>query len=379
MIIGKPELTRQVVIREPPDFLKRRRSMMMQQHWKQEYQALNKFIAAHPEMIITASEVSIPEMLRDEFYRRFDDIRRALVENRYPALPPEIDMLCENYCHIEREIKDLLGLDDILMPIDLISFLHNPKEGLLRAVYSRLFDLLQGKIPEEDFEKIAGEDLEVAAANLYRLGYERWSMLALIKLLDPDEAFFVDLDETDNFILRELKSICFGRQAHHATMRIPEFVLHSRKLDKYVAVKAPLAREISSYVVSFRPPVRPRKRTGDTSAVMDPRVLFLYFMPAQKDIPLVGDIYEGTRTSPDWIIEHMSGEELRDPGLLDQVRQHIEAMNPKGGTCMIFVGSCPETEMGIIPDFIYTVSAGFDQSKLQSFVDSCFCADASLA
>jgi hypothetical protein len=353
--------------------------MIMQRHWKQEFQTLNTFIASHPEMIIATSEVSIPEMLRDEFYRRFDDVRRALVDDRYPALPPEIDMLCENYRQIENEIKELLGLDDILMPIDLISFLRNPREGMLRAVYSRLFDLLQGKIPEEDFEKMAGEDLEVAAATLYRLGYERWSMLALIKLLDPDEAFFVDLDEEDKFVLRELKSICFGRQAHHATMRIPEFVLHSRKLDKYVAVKAPLAREIASYVVSFRPPVRPRKRTGDTSAVMDPRVLFLYFLPTPKDIPLVGDIYEGTRTSPDWIIEYMSGEELRDSASLDQVRQHIEAMNPKGGTCMIFVGPCPETEMEIIPDFIYTVSAGLDQSKLKSFVDSCFCADTSPA
>jgi hypothetical protein len=348
--------------------------MIMQRHWKQEYQALNDFITAHPEIIITISEVSIPEMLRDEFYRRFDGIRRAVMADLFPFLPCEIDMLCENYQRIEKEIKELLSLDDILMPVDLSSFLRDPREGLIRAVYNRLFDLLQGKIAEEDFEKIAEEALMIAAANLFRLGYERWSMLALIKLLDPDEAFSVELDDEYRCILSELKSICFGRQAHHPTMRIPEFVLHSRKLGSYVAVKAPLTREVETYVVTFRLPARPKKTTGDTSAALHSRSLFLYFMPTQEKIPLVADIYDGDRGSPDWIIEFMGVEELKNPELLDMVRQRTEIMSPKSGTGMILIGAGPEPEMELIPDFISAVSPGFDLSKLQSLIDSRICA-----
>jgi hypothetical protein len=351
--------------------------MTVEQHWKQEYQALNLFIAAHPEIVITASEVSIPETLRDEFYRRFDGIRRTVVDDRYPVLPPEIDMLCENYQRIEKEIKEVLSLDEILMPVDLLSFLRNPKEGLIRTVYGSLFDLLQGKISEEEFERAIEGDLGFVAANLYRLGYERWSMLALFKLLDPDEAFLVDLDDDYEVVLKELKSICFGRQAHHPTMRIPEFVLHSRKLGKYVAVKVPLAREIETYVVQFRPPVRPRKKTGDSSTVLDPRALFLYFIATPEDIPLVADIYEGTRTSPDWIIEYMSVEDLQNWELMDLVRQHSEIMNPKGGTGMVLIGPCNETAMNAIPENIFAVSAGFDQSRLQCLIDDGFCRDAS--
>ena len=84
----------------------------------------------------------------------------------------------------------------------------------------------------------------------------------MIKLLEPDEAFFVDLDEDYKPFLTELKSISFGRQAHHPTMRIPEFVLHSRKLNKYVAVKMVLAREMETYVATFKPAVTAEEEDG---------------------------------------------------------------------------------------------------------------------
>ena len=84
----------------------------------------------------------------------------------------------------------------------------------------------------------------------------------MIKLLEPDEAYLVDLDEDYEPVLAELKSISFGRQAHHPTMRIPEFVLHSRKLNKYVAVKMALARELETYVAPSSRRCGRRRRRG---------------------------------------------------------------------------------------------------------------------
>ena len=346
--------------------------MTIQQHWKQEYHVLRDFIAANPGIIITKNEVSIPKVVRDEFYRRFDDIRRMVVQNHYSDLPSEIETLCEQYRAIDSEIKELLNLDDILMPIDLLSFLRDPQEGLTRSVYNRLFDLVQGKIGEEEFALMTKEDIGFAATQLFHMGYERWAALTLIKQLNPDEAYFVDFDVNEKLMLKELKSICFGYQAHHPTMRLPEFVIHSNTLEKYIAVKAPLVREIETYLVPFKPRVRPKKNTGDTSNVLDSRVLFLYFMATKDDIPLIADIYEGTRTSPDWIVECMSGDELTHPEFQNRVQYHTEVMNPKGGTAVVLVDSCRETEIEPVPDYVYTVSAGIDRSKLQSLIDGCF-------
>jgi len=351
--------------------------MNMLSGWKQEYRLLSDFIAAHPDIVLTTNEVSIPQALREEFYRRFDDTRRALVEEHFPALPVEIEALCQNYRQTEQELLAGLGLDSIAVPVDLSAFLHNPKEGLTRVVYNKMFDLLQGKISVEEFEAQTAGDLAEAATGLYRLGYERWSALAWIRLLDPDEAFLIDLDEESTPFLRELKTIAFGRQAHHPTMRIPEFLLHSRKLNTYVAVKLPLAQEIDTYVVPFRPPVRPRKRTGDTSSVLDCRTMLLYFLPTPKNIPLVADIFEGNRTSPDWMIEYIGGEERDNPQPLDQVQRHLEAMNPKAGTCLVLVEPLGLGDLGQIPETVYAIAAGFDQSKMQSFVDSRICANRS--
>jgi hypothetical protein len=338
--------------------------------WKQEYKLFGDFVAAHPEIIITANETSIPQAVRDEFYQRFDGFRKAVVESHYSFLPAEIGILSDNYCRIEKEVLELLALERIAMPTDLFSFLHNPKDGLIRALYNRTFDLLKGKTTIESFEQQAGEDIRTTAADLFRLGYEQWAALVWIKLLDPDQAFLVDLDDDYKPFLRELKDISFGRQAHHPTMRIPEFVLHSRKMDRYVAIKMMPAREIETFVVHVKPPVRPRRKTGDTSFALDCRVMAFFFLPALGKIPIVGDIYDGTITSPDWMVEYATGNELRDPDSLEQVKRHHDILNPRLGTCLTLLDDRGECEPQSIPDGIRLVAAGFDQSKLQSVLDT---------
>ena len=186
--------------------------------WKQEYRILREYISDHPEIVINTTEISIPQNLRDEFYRSFDRLRLSFVEDHYSAMSVDFDSLCENYLKIEREITALLGLEGIAMPMDLFTFVHTPKVGLMRILYNRTFDLLQGKTEAGAFEAQAVHDLRSVAAELYRLGYEQWAALVLIKLLEPDQAFLVDLDENYDPYLTELKSIAFGRQAHHPTI-----------------------------------------------------------------------------------------------------------------------------------------------------------------
>ncbi|MBN1569665.1 MAG: hypothetical protein JXA73_17610 [Acidobacteria bacterium] len=340
--------------------------------WKEKYIALRKYIADHAEIVINPTEISIPKELRDEFYRRFDDFRQAVIEAHRSSVSVDFDALCENYTKIEKEVVELLKVECIEIPKDLHAFVHNPREGLVRVLYTRTFDLIQGKITVEEFEQMALSDLQWATAELFRLGYEQWAALEVIKLLDPDEAFSVDLDEDFKPYPAELKTIAFGRQAHHPTMRIPEFVLHSRKLNKYVAVKMALAAEIESYAAQFKPAVRPRKKTGDTSYALDTRVMLLSFMEKADDIPVIADIFDLKRTSPDWMMEHISESELADPAGLGQVSRNLSAMNPKRGMCLVVVDAAAEPNAEALPENVRVVAPLFDESRLSAIVDT-FC------
>jgi hypothetical protein len=308
--------------------------------------------------------------LRDEFYRLFDELRKAVVSANAKLLAMDYDLLSENYCKIETEMLELLKLDSIAMPMDLLTFVHNPKDGLMRILYNRTFDLLQGKISIEDYEAQSEAELKSVASDLFRLGYEQWAALVLIKLLDPDEAFFVDLDEDYKPYLTELKSIAFGRQAHHPTLRIPEFVVHSRRLNKYVAAKMVLAREIETLFPAYKPAVRPKKKTGDTSFALDSRVMLLSFMQSKEDIPIIADIYDLRRTSPDWALEYIWENELEEPSAMEQVYRNLKMLNPRLGMCLAIVGGCEEARPENLPENVRTIAAGFDQARLASVMDT---------
>ena len=88
--------------------------------WKQMHKLLKEFIAAHPEIIITENEISIPQPLRDRFYQLFDDVRRAVVEDHFSVLPVDVRALSAHYVQIEKEVIGLLSLERISMPVDLV-------------------------------------------------------------------------------------------------------------------------------------------------------------------------------------------------------------------------------------------------------------------
>ena len=69
-------------------------------------------------------------------------------------------------------------------------------------------------------------------------------------------------------------------------------------------------------------------------------------------------------------MEFISASELEDPGSLEQVKRHVDAMKPKLGSCLVLIDSGREIAPEEIPERIRTVAAGFDQARLQSVVDA---------
>ncbi|MBN1975267.1 MAG: hypothetical protein JW787_16610 [Sedimentisphaerales bacterium] len=338
--------------------------------WKQKFDVLKDYIKSNSEIYIDMREISIPENLRDKFYQYFDDIRNTFVEDFFASLPIEVDTLCTNYNQAEKELIDCLKLDRVELPIDLMSFLHNPREGMVRWIYNRLFEVIQEKIALEDFEHMAENDIFSTTAEMYRLGYEAWAVFTFITSLEPDEAYFVELDKEDNPIVGELKEVAFGRQFHHNTKRLPEFIIHSKKLDSYVAVKMPVAREVDTYYPEYKISKKIiKKLTGDTSSVLESRIMFVSMLKNLEKIPVYIDILERQIQNPDLIIEFLAEEELADKYKISQVQSRTGFMKPKLGSTIVVMnpGEKPVSESSIEGIDIFLV--GFDKEKFEPVID----------
>jgi hypothetical protein len=344
--------------------------MTLRDHWQPVYEKLAGFISGHPAITMDQSGVSIPAEYRDDFYQLFDSTRRGFVLDNYAALPADIELLSRNYLRVEEEVLDLLHLEGITMPVDLLTFLHNPADGLMRAIYNRLFDLLQGKITLEAFEQLAINELRASAAELLRLGYEMWVALAVVKCLDPDRAYQVSMDAEDRPVATELKDISFGRQTPHLTFRLPEFVVYSRIFKAYVSVKLQLITEIATYSPSYMTPHGKRRRTGDTSFAMDSRVMLLSLIPTLEDIPIVADLEKQAVSKPDLIIECLSESDLKDPSVRDQVGQRYDIFQPAHGAYLVSREVAGESLTDKIREKIHSLPLGFDEARLQSLFSS---------
>jgi hypothetical protein len=344
--------------------------MPIESQWKLNYGILKDYVRSNPEIHIEPSEVCIPEELRDSFYKYFDDVRRAVVESWISSFAFDVYSLSTNFIASEHALSETLKLS-IALPQDLSSFLHNPKEGLMRLIYNRLFELIQGKIPEEDFEKIAAGELTKEATEMFRIGYETWAALALIIRLEPDKILGIALDGGNKPVAAEIGEIAFGRQFHHPAKRIPEFIFHSKKLDRYIAFKMPLAREVASYHVPAEIPTQRllRNRNGDTSSALDHRMIFLSVIKDLKETPVFVDIHKQTVNSPDLTIEFVMEQDLSDLEIIGQIQNRVEIMKPRFGGALALMDSKPKSESFKITENIGIFSVGLEPSGFQLIID----------
>jgi hypothetical protein len=345
-------------------------TMPMASQWKHEYEILKGYIASNPEICIAPHEVYIPEDLRSGFYEYFNKVRRAAVESWKSSFHFDAYSLAKNYIESENKLLEISNLH-IELPLDLSSFLHDPEEGMMRLIYNRLFELVQEKMSEDDFERMAESELAVNATEMFRMGYEAWAALALILQLEPDAFFGIELDEDHKPLVTKIEAIAFGRQFHHPAKRIPEFVVHSKKLSRHIAFKMPLAREVNSYHVPAEIPTQRllRNRNGDSSSVLDSRVVFLSVVPDLKITPVFADLHERTINSPDLTIEYLMEQDLSNTEAVWRVQSRVETMKPRLGGNAVLINPKSTSGPFKIGDSIDAFSVGLDRLKLQPIID----------
>ena len=206
---------------------------------------------------------------------------------------------------------------------------------------------------------------------MFRIGYEQWAAVSILLLLEPDEILGVRLDEDYNLYISEMDQIIFGKQYHHPAKRIPEFIIHSNKLESYIAFKMPLARSVDSYSLPVEFPTQRmlRDRTGDTSFVLGPRMVFLAVVPDLEKIPVFADMHERTINGPDLAIEFLMEHDLSAPGVIRQVQNRMEIIKPRLGGSIVLMDTQSKSDSFDIKDNLNTFSVGLEQSGLQPIIN----------
>jgi hypothetical protein len=340
--------------------------------WMQEYAILKNYISSNPEISIRSWEVSIPRDLRDEFYRLFDNVRRAFVKSWESPIYLDLFNLGNAYIETENRLFTILGLNrHIELPVDLTTILNNPHEGMMRLIYDRLFELIQGKITEDDFERLAEENLNVNTSEMFRFGYELWAAISIMLLLEPDNIFKVDLNDDFEPFVTGLDRIAIGGQSHHAAKRIPELILHSKKFDSYIAFKAPVLKEVDLYNLPIELPTQKmlRDRTGDTSAVLARRMIFLAIVPDLNKIPVFADLHERIVESPDLTIEFLMEHELSDTLTMNHVQNRMQTMKPRLGGGIVLMNPNRESDEYETENKITAYPAGLNEVRLKPLID----------
>ncbi len=319
--------------------------------WKQEYQKLSEFITEHPEIEIGASSIRIPQSVRTEFYTLFNAVRTVFVEQNFADLLNEAEPLSEEYTKVEGEVIKLLQLEEISLDTRLHRFLHNSFDALARRVYDPLFDLLKGKVDIDTFEGVSSKELRDSFRHLYQSGYVKWVALSLVKLLEADKSYRViprelEYEETIKGVRlfeektpapEESKHLIFKHESSPIQFIVPDFIVHSTKVDQYYAIKLGLGKALAEASNTSQ---KREWYSLDSIVAMGDGFTFVYVDKNLEEISLVADKNKICR--PDLIIECMEQKNWYEKEGLEKVKLNHDSLKPTLGTYIISRMPVPE-------------------------------------
>ncbi len=348
--------------------------------WQKAHTELTDFVAEHSEIEIGASRVRIPESVRPEFYRLFNTVRTAFIEEKVHGLLNEGRLLSENYLKAEHEVVRVLGLEDVSMEADLLRFLHDPINQLIRGLFGPLFDLLKGRIGIEKFEATASKNIEASSRILYIAGYEKWIALSLIKLFEADKLFQTTPREfatdEEEVIMRasspeepvpapqESKRLLFKYEAT-ATLTVPDLIVYSAKVNRYIATRSQIGEAFGTTTDTGD---KMEWYPLDSVVTLESGLTLVYMADDPKEISLVADAQKICR--PDFIIECREQKDWFEKEGLERVRLHHNSLKPKLGTYIVSKETVQEQDLEELGVGIHILTVGFDSSKLAPIVNS---------
>jgi hypothetical protein len=349
--------------------------------WQQEYTKLTDYINSNPEIKIEDDYIRLPQNVRAEFYRLFNRVRAAFVEMGLPSRLDEAENLSQNYKQLAKEVTSLLGLEGISMPGTLQTYLTNPIEVIITPLFGPLFDLLRGKINSSELEQKFLDEVEKICRYYYLSGYEKWAILSLLELIQPDML----LQSQDTKVRgEEAALLIFGginvpvenpEKTKHLSFKdsdpvkivMPDFIVHAPRWNKYLSFRTSMSKPMSAT----------DGKAGSREwlplsyfASSWTTITLIYMADDFREIALVADNTQICR--PDIIVACLGVENREKEKVWEQVAAQHESLKPMLGTFIITrdAYAIPTNH----PDNIRVIQANLDHIKLNpvfEILDSC--------
>jgi len=355
----------------------------MTNSWRQVFTELTNFIAEHPEIEIEEARVIIPENTRLEFNRLFRAVRAAFINEKFPGFLAAAKPLSQSFVKAEQEVGKLLDLEGVSIPDRLNWFLRDPVDGLVRELWILLFELLKRRIDIATFEKKGSERIGLIFDLFYEAGYGSWMELSLVDLLESKKLLKVSVltagtefghVEGEAVLLfnrpvpppQESKQLSFCRGLAHTSFTVPDFIVYSGKVGRYVAARAEIRQ--ATWNAANASENREWYPLVNYQAIFEPGYALLYVDDGPEEISLVLDVDKVCR--PDLIIEFRGQEDWYVKEGLTKVKLRHDILNPKLGTYIVSRQPLPEQASAELVEGIHILTVDFDTTKLVPIVDA---------
>ena len=321
--------------------------------WKEALARLQEYIAKNPDIKISRNLTVIPADTRAEFYRLFDETRKAFLEELTPDILEASRALSEAYGKQSTDLVERLGLSEIKLPARLKWVLNNPVEGLSRALFDPLFDLLKGSVTVEDFESLAAKSVSDYWRPLFLWGFDDWVTLSLANRVAPDKVLApswsqikqrcheLQPDEKRGWAEEhvpdpeEVKVIELGHEGYDPSYIISDIILHSSDLGKFVSFGLDItdAAWHAKNANERRDWLPLRRRGFESKPLFNWPSIVVYFDEEPADISIVADFSRFLR--PDIMIECVKNAGWHQNGILAKIQARHKFFKPTLGTFII--------------------------------------------
>ncbi|MFB3885506.1 MAG: hypothetical protein ACE144_09780 [Thermodesulfobacteriota bacterium] len=357
----------------------------MERRWYQAYIELRNLVAEHPEIKVTDRVVAIPENLRPEFYHLFNRTRILFVQEHLPNLPKETNPLGKNYVKAEQDVKRLLGLEEISIATDLREFLKDPNGRLTRELFNPLFNLLKQQIEVEAFEKEGTRTLRSSYGELYQRVYQKWVVLALVKLFKANKLFSVAVPSLEMTprgpkIVVDPQPVPHPQESRHLTFLhdttpgfiAPDFIIYSPRIMRFVAFRTEIGDLDSTAESMWKASERSAEREWYCLKVFKPfwekygafglrSDLIMNLHERMEDLVLIADAETFCR--PDLVLVSMGREDPLEK-LLQKKNLYQRFLHPKFGTFIVCMEPLEKSAQLEWEESAYGLPVGFRQNQL---------------
>ncbi|MBN1368734.1 MAG: hypothetical protein JW954_00680 [Dehalococcoidaceae bacterium] len=336
---------------------------MMAQGWKTAYRLLTDYLESNPLIKIQPTTTVIPTDVRPGFYAAFDQARKAFVKGYFNN---ELEAAGELSAEYRQLAEDIVSKLDILPEIELNPrlkwLMDDPLNGLMRLIYNPLFNLLKGKLDEEEFLQTSQAEFGSLFNDLYHKCYNLWVILALLELLEPSELMWVPQKEPNAInSLKELykqgarvepvpdltrTSLLNFEPGTWDTFIVPDLIFYSAKLNKYVAIRRslPVNTDEPYLIAKQRTPDREWISFKQLSEVFNlanhwPDIL-IYCDDKPQNLNLIADYNYMIR--PEMIIDTFTQYSLFNAEEASRIRSHQHHLKPTRGTVLLYQHDIPD-------------------------------------